>query len=222
MKTHALIINLYKYLKGNIIWAASTYAMFWCSIIPVAYSFYIINNSNYNEFIIRIYGLIFQLGGVGTVAFGIHKTRILFGLPKTLEFLKHSLKSRPIYKKEGKPYLKTHDLVAQGIVVRPILGKPELKVNPSIEDRVKFLENHISLLDKHIKEINKEMNYRTEKYLKDIFNERTERKSEYMELKKILEKAEIGGLHISTMGIIWLIIGTIFCAIPHELSRWLS
>jgi hypothetical protein len=52
--------------------------------------------------------------------------------------------------------------------------------------------------------------------------ERGERRAADQAHDKKLEEVAVGGLHLETMGLVWLLVGVIASSVPAQLAAWLA
>jgi hypothetical protein len=172
---------------------------------------------------IRLTGGLLQLLGLGTVVWGIHDTRKLFGLPPVLSKFREWLRKRP-----GQPVIvQLSGVAAVGSTGRfASTGAPSsLGPNASIEDRLAALE-HNQMFIQHQFHALRERDDTIERDLKTSMDtERTERRNATFEVQSKLSAFATGGIYLSTMGTIWILAGTMLSTASTEIEcaiRWLS
>ncbi|MCR7873623.1 hypothetical protein ACM73L_33230 [Pseudomonas aeruginosa] len=196
--------------KANHLWRAVS-----VTALAIAYTFL-----NSDEASIRITGLVLQILGIATVAWGIKETRELFGQPSLLQAGIRWLKSFPPYGGRvitgsghasismsggGRGYSWTH-----------------IDPNSSIDNRLAAIEKNLSLIHERISLTENNFEQKTRIITETIKTEKAIREQELEEAHTKIEAASTGGLHISATGALWLLIGVIMSTAPNELIRLLS
>ena len=173
---------------------------------------------------IRIAGLCLQLLGLATVARGLRDTRKLFQQPDLLGIARNWLGRFPTF------YQHTHIHVGTGhIQLRPVSGTGGVNVisvgNQSLADRIVHLERKQNESDLAIQNVQKRMDGETRKQVSALESERHDRETEDSNIQKLLVEAMAGGLHLETIGVLWLFIGIVLATIPNEILdilRWIT
>ena len=186
-------------------------------LTAVLIAFVIIWFLSSSETTIRWAGMILQLLGIGTVILGIEETRRLFGRPNTIASSWHWLKRFPPF--GGRTITASIHATRSG---RSASGRgympAKIDPNASIESRVEILEKNIERLHERISTTESEMDSRFRTQKQELEAEKNSRESEDRKVLAKLEATELGGVHISAMGAIWLFFGVILSSIPKELS----
>lgn len=188
------------------------------AIFVVLVAFVIILLLGSSEETIKIVGMVLQLLGILTVIYGIEETRKLFGHPSTVASSWQWLKRFPPF--GGRTIYTTAKF--SGSSSLSARGRVSTKVDPntSVESRIEALENDIERLHERISMTENEIDSKFRKHKQDLEGERSTRESEDQKILTKLEATEMGGVHISAMGAVWLFVGVILSSIPKELSNW--
>jgi len=157
-----------------------------------------------------------QLLGLGVVALGIRSIRKTFALPSLLESLSQQ------FKRLFQPARRT---VTSELTIawenEELDAFAQLRVSPDapIADRVTALENNLAaVLDR----LRKHHDRRSKEFalLKaDVSAKRAETRADLDHLRNQLEAVTVGGLHLETVGLVWLIVGLILGTLSAEIAR---
>lgn len=214
-RVHAFIC----WLKRLLSWFMEP-STFWLMIAVIASAAFFLFRGGVTESEIRITGLVLQLLGIGTVAWGIRKTRVLFGHPGIVDV---SLKWLRRFPKFG------NQVVTATMGINSSIGgharayaSATAGPTPTIEARIEAVEKNIHHLHSRIDETQHEMdkNFRAHNVI--IEAEREARKEGLQEVHNKLEITETGGLHISAVGALWLSIGVILSTASIEIFAYLN
>lgn len=174
-----------------------------------------------DEATIRITGMVLQLLGIGTVAWGIHTTRKEFGHPSIFIVWHQRLSRFPFFGKRVVTITADIKLPSMGGTGR---GHGSVSAGPgaTIEARVQALEENLQIVHDRVSQTQNEMDQRFRKYSEALKQEEQVREKEDQNIRAKLEATETGGLHISAMGAFWLFVGVIMSTVPVELAKWLK
>ncbi|MBU1706172.1 hypothetical protein KKG19_05625 [Patescibacteria group bacterium] len=173
------------------------------------------------EAAIRITGMVLQLLGIGTVAWGIHTTRKEFGHPSAFAVWRKRLNRFPPFVGRVATGSAHITLPAMTVSARGY-GSIGAGANPTIDARVQALEENLKLVNDRVSQIQNEMDQEFRKQSNALKQEQQVRSDEDQHIRAKIESTETGGLHISAMGALWLAVGVIMSAIPSELAMWLK
>lgn len=170
---------------------------------------------------IRLTGLILQLLGIGTVAWGISETRALFGHPSLAAQAKAWLGRFPLRRRNivlavSAGSIATGASNARGYVTRG--AGP----SPTIETRVDALEKNIELIHERISGTEKVMEEEFRKAADAVSREQQTRRTEDQAILGKLEATGTGGVHISAIGASWLFVGVVLSTAGIEIAEWLK
>ena len=82
-------------------------------------------------------------------------------------------------------------------------------------------QENLSWVRDRLNEFQQETEKNLEQQTKALEQEKGIRESDDKDIREKLEAAQIGGLHISRMGVVWLVVGVIMSTVPSELV-WLA
>ena len=173
------------------------------------------------EATIRITGMVLQLLGIGTVAWGIHTTRKEFGHPSIFTVWHQRLSRFPSFGKRvvtGTAHITLPGMTVTGRGHPPVSAGPEA----SIETRVQALEENLQIVHDRVSQTQNEMDQGFRKYSEALKQEEQVRDKEDQNIRAKLEATETGGLYISAMGAFWLFVGVTMSTVPVELAKWLN
>ena len=92
--------------------------------------------------------------------------------------------------------------------------------NANIEERVASLERNVGHLNKRIDDAFDELESTQSKQTEALEKEKQERAAEDGRIASKLETSGTGGLHISAIGALWLLIGVTLATGSVEIARW--
>jgi hypothetical protein len=193
----------------------------WLTIIVIAFALVISLRPQTPEKVIRLTGLILQLFGIGTVAWGISETRSFFGHPsfasKTMSwFRRFPLRNRRIVFGSATGSFGSISSRARGHVTS------SSGINPTLENRITTLEKNIGLIHERISSTEKEMDEEFRKLTNSLKTEEATRQTEDSNILQKLEKTGTGGVHISAIGAALLFVGVILSTAGLEIAEWLK
>jgi hypothetical protein len=167
----------------------------------------------------RIAGLIFQLFGICTVAWGIHETRTLFGRPSIFALLRQWLRSIPRL-----PRTITIDIVGP-LSINDGAVNPQVYVwrnagpGDPLETRIAALENNLTEVNIRLAQQKSDNDNRFIIHKEELDVEVMHRTTETRELRTKLEVTETGGLYLSGFGVFWIFLGVILSAMSIEIAH---
>lgn len=193
----------------------------WLSAGVILVALIISLRPNTSEPVIRLTGLVLQVLGIATVAWGISETRAFFGHASVVAKTKSWLTRFPL--------LRRNTVIAAGAVSLALLTSKarahsthNAGPNPTIEARIESLERNIVLIHDRIASAEKEMDEEFQKVSNALKNEEHARQSEDSEIHKKLEVTGTGGVHISAIGASWLFVGVILSTAAIEIAELLK
>lgn len=173
-----------------------------------------------SEPVIRLTGLVLQLLGIATVAWGISETRALFG--------------HPSFAAKGRAWLGRFPLLRKSNVFTDVIGSRAVAtskargyatrgagLNPTVETRVDVLERNIELIHERISGTETEMDEGFRKTADALRHEQNTRRTEDHAILTKLEATGTGGVHISAIGACWLFVGVVLSTAGLEIAEWL-
>jgi hypothetical protein len=163
----------------------------------------------------RITGMALQLLGLGTVTWGIRKTRELFGRP--------SMRRRFVEWWRGRPRRRHTISGSAGIALEhsSMTGDAEEWSQTSRDD---YMEVRLAALEVRGRFNAFAQKTRTElsKHTDDLSQETRVRSDADKAISAKLEETGVGGLDLSVMGVVWLGAGVMLSSMSLELAGWLS
>ena len=190
----------------------------WLSWIIIVVALSISLRPHTTELSIRLTGLVLQVLGIGTVMWGIHETRALFGHPSFMNKIKTYLSSFPL--------LRHHVVSLSGTAsLETITSKARmhqtygLGANPTIEARLDVLEKNVVSIHERINQTQKEMDGEFQKTADAIKHEVQLRQAEDSAIRERLEATGTGGVHISAVGASLLLVGVILSTGAMEIAE---
>ncbi len=170
-----------------------------------------------SELSLRIAGMVFQILGILSVFKGIQETRELFGHPGLTSMLLQWFRRRPRFKQRT---FEASGLTAS--ITMSASGRGYMSANAALdaplENRVEVLEKNLEHLRQQLYEMRGELEQEIRKSTESLQEEKNTRAEEDRKVLSKLETTETGGLHVSAMGALWILFGTICGSIPRELS----
>jgi hypothetical protein len=172
---------------------------------------------------IRDAGLILQLTGIGTIAYGLKKTRDLFRKPTWQQSLVtwrkdlHVFRSKRTYAGSGAPQ---EGLIGTSGAEGSSTPGPSKRA--SRDERFGALE--AKLLAAHDRITQTQQRLDDEARIRDSDDkwERAARVEADARLWKALEELSVGGLDLSAVGLWWLLVGVVLTTVAGEAVRFLA
>ena len=169
---------------------------------------------------VRLTGMVLQLLGVATVAWGVRQTRLLFGHPSLTSRARAWLARFPT--RGGRIYAVTGSggvsfgggaVYGFGHATRP---------SASLEDRIGALESGIQRLDDRLIGFERRLHNEARERSTALGAERRAREMEDDRLRARLEMSATGGLQITATGVVWLLLGVFFGTASNEIAFFLQ
>ena len=208
------------WLKAILHWLVE-WRLFYLGFLVVAAPATFIVFVSAGEAAIRYTGMVLQLLGIGTVAWGIHTTRIEFGHPSVFAAWRKRLNRFPPF--GGRVVTGSIQItLPAGTVSARGYSSVVAGANATIDERVQALEENLKLVNDRVSQTQNEMDQEFRRQCDALKQEQQVRSDEDQHIHAKMESIETGGLHISAMGALWLFIGVIMSSIPSELAGWLK
>lgn len=193
----------------------------WLAISGIALSGgvgYLFSQSEESAIAVRFAGTMLQVLGIATVAIGLSETRRLFGRPslprKFLDFFRQ-LASAFVTPKPMTLQVPNGTIIVTGEIAQMFrIPGPE----DSLEERVSILEVNLSHLRNELAVRKQEIQQGIQTVKGQIERETQERCTEDQRITKKIEEMAVGGLHLETVGLFWLVLGVIATSIPGEIA----
>jgi hypothetical protein len=167
-------------------------------------------------------GMLLQIGGVGTVAWGLSKTRQLFGRQGIGESIIRWAAAIPEQFHCPKPVSASINMDMAGVsqsMTGPVRISAKMK---SLEEKVSWLLDQVEKLENRMEDLSREGRQREKKLKGLIDEESSERESADENISQQIEEVAIGGLHLELMGLVWLVVGIVLSSFPVVLGGVLS
>ena len=172
------------------------------------------------EPIIRLTGLVLQVLGIGTVIWGIHETRALFGHPSVLNKVGTWLKRFPLLR--GNVTAALDGPISFAITAKGRAHTTHGPANPTVEARLVALEKNVTSIHERISQTQKEIDDEFQIIRGALEGEEQSRQVEHDAILKKLEVTGTGGLHISAIGALLLFMGVILSTAATEIAAALK
>ena len=166
---------------------------------------------------IRLAGLLLQLLGISTVLHGVSETRKLFNLPSLLAVAFRWLRSFPKFRPEKTFAYMSGDTGVMSVAGRAIL-RHQASDNATIEERIRVLESNLQPLDNRLNDFQHQIDETNRQAKEGLATEQQKREDDINALREKLTTTETGGLSVSLMGLVWLIVGVIMSTASPELK----
>lgn len=215
IRTHFKLSRLW--LRHFALWLSRDLKFLWYAALPVAIAYGIILFWLQSETSAKAGGLLLEFMGVATVAWGLRETRELFEKPSVFGHLKGWFSRFPKYRRNV--HLSPGTLTAT-----TSLGKPTLHIwrntqsGAPIDERVAALEVNLLRVKEELRDTQKDVDKRFSDQEKSLKEEAEGRSESDRRIEEKLEASETGGLHISAMGLFWLMAGMPLTVFPREIA----
>ncbi|RHW21680.1 hypothetical protein [Pseudomonas jilinensis] len=176
---------------------------------------------NYQEPIIRVGGLLFQLSGLATVIWGIKKTRDQFGHPAVLAGIRSWFKRCPLCNRPNMG--RAEGLMSSGLVGNGSMYSPFIPTDrENLDEWMASVEKGLENIHSRISSVESDYHSTTSKLEAGIKAEAGARDNLRSEMKHIIEESSTGGLHITFIGTVWLFFGVVLATLAPEISALLG
>ena len=171
---------------------------------------------------VRRAGTILQVLGLTTVAVGLSKLRRQFGRP--------SLSGAALawFRRLAATFIRPQSVTAQvsGVGTSALSGEARVRrvarPGASLEDRVAVLEINLERLQGEVDAKVQENRREFVAVKETIEREGMERRAADQHMAQTVEELAVGGLHLETIGLFWLLTGVLGTSVPDELATVLS
>jgi len=98
------------------------------------------------------------------------------------------------------------------------------KVDPSapLDVQLNALRQNVERLNERVTQVQNEVDAELHKHSEALRQEQQIRAKDNKDLQSRLEAAETGGLYISFIGLLWLLLGVLLTTVSPEIARWRS
>ena len=169
----------------------------------------------------RWFGGALQVCGILTVVWTIKDTRARFGQPGYGAIVHQWLRARPrlrpkVISASAGISLATATAEASAFVWH----SPPADASP--ERRIELIEKNLLILRDDFHAFKRETAEANQRHSQALDQERQTRTQEDADIRKMLEDAQVGGLHVATIGVLWLLIGLLLTTGSLEFACWLG
>ena len=212
-------IRLIRWLRALVSWVAQPHLV-WLVLAVIGLSMALPLVGGTAEWKIRLSGLLLQLSGVGTVAYGLRETRRLFGLPVAGSLFRSWF--------AGFPSWRGHTVLAgstaTGFAECSARGHVWTPMNPdaSQAELLGAVAQNVERLNQRLLHVEAESNAHARTVARAIGDEQEARSRGDAEIRAKLEAAQVGGISISFAGLIWLVFGLAMATFSSELAHLLG
>jgi hypothetical protein len=193
-------------------------SLLWLTLVTLLAAFSFPALLGMAEWQVRVSGLFLQLLGLSTVAWGLRETRRLFERPSVVTLFFSWLARFPRWRR-------SIVVIAGTATGLSIAGSARLRawtpMNPDapVDEQLRALRNNVDRLDQRLTNAESDVD-KHRSHLQDAVRAEQEARSQGdKDLRARLEAAQTGGLHISLMGLVWLLFGLVMGTISGELAR---
>lgn len=172
---------------------------------------------------IRYAGTTLQLLGLVTVAIGLSQMRQLFGRPSV------SAAVVGWFGRLANAFTVPEPITGEGFLAAghaTLTGKGRvvhgIKPGAPLEERVSVLEKNLDLLRDELDAEVDRLQRKLTAVEASIDREKQVRQEEDAKTVRRIEEVAVGGLHLETVGLFWLILGVVATGIPDVITAWLS
>jgi hypothetical protein len=162
-------------------------------------------------------GLCLQLIGIFTVAWNIRDTGERFGRPGPLALAAQWLRRRP---RISSSVISVG--LAEGFSVSGGKARLDIWHNASsgadLEARLDVVEKNLARVRDQLHELERETEKRLERQINALEQEKQVRANDDEDIRGKLKSSAVGGLHISTVGVVYLFVGVIMSTGSTELA----
>lgn len=167
---------------------------------------------------IRYGGLLLQLAGILTVAFGVKQTRLFFGQPRPREMLGAWFTRFP---KLHQNVTLTPDTLHAGVRIsdqcRAQISTPD-RPDAAVAERVDLLRRETAHIWEYIAKVEAGIDGRLNLISRSLRQEAENRQVEHGRLEDRLKHTATGGLYVSLTGALWLFVGVIMSTAAAEIA----
>lgn len=186
---------------------------FWITVVVLLVvtltAFFLSYSSLKSRFVIA--GMLLQLCGIGTVAWGLRDTRKLFERPNLRALMFAWFKRFPRWRENLVLIPGTADVRTSARIAG--VGRVILPPDTPLDKRVAALEAEVAQISESLYQMQRKHEETTRALSSADQVENRERKAEDEEIRKLLTEAAAGGLHLEMMGICWLFFGVLFSSV---------
>lgn len=166
---------------------------------------------------IRLAGLALEIAGLATVASGIRDTRLFFGQPGMVSIFYAWIKRFPGRRRDAVALGASIQMGAIGMAAFGY-GWHDAGASASIEERLAVAEKNLGVVRKNLDLATERFGTEIRALQGRVKEESKTREVAIRELGTKLEVSETGGLHVATMGLVWLFAGMLLSTASQEIA----
>lgn len=166
---------------------------------------------------LRYSGLILQVSGIATIAWGIRGKRKLFRRPSLAERAREWIKRFPDLLRKPEPINVSMSATISGVAGMSAAGVL-LAGSNSLEDRVSRLEKRLKETEARLAGTEQRLHDEVTTLRDAAASEKAAREQADRAILTQLESFSVGELHIEAMGAVWVFVGIVLATIPAELA----
>lgn len=208
------------WLRAFLLWLAEA-RLTWIALFVLVSALIVSFRPSASEFQIRFTGLILQWLGIGTVAYGIRQIRQLFGRPGILKLFWGWISRFPPWPRHMVSATGTGAIESRMASVRGF-GWSEIDPTAAIDERVDALTKNVERLYRLLIQAQTDIDKELRKHSDTLSHEQETRAKDDIHLRLRLEAAETGGLHVSLIGVLWLLLGVFLSTVSGEIAQWVK
>lgn len=171
---------------------------------------------------IRWTGMVFQLLGIGTIMEGIREARSPFQGSATPSRFKSWFDRFPFRSRKAYTPPPPEDWERPMPPTARPLARHEPRTDASVPERISALEQSLSSIEGELIRTQSNLDEHASRSLAALENERHARRIDDDDLRATLEQASTGGMQLSSVGTVWLLIGVVMASTSFELSQLLK
>ena len=170
---------------------------------------------------VRLTGLVLQVLGIGTVAWGISETRRLYGHKPLFTVAANWVKRFPLFNRTYVGRVANAESATAADSVRGYMthGTPQ---GASVEEQLEAVRKNIHALHSRIDAAQSESGRQVSLVRESVERETAERVRSDAETRSLLESTATGGVHISAIGALWLFVGVVLSTAGLEITAMLT
>ena len=196
-------------------WLVLDASRFWLAIVVVGGALLISLQPGTSESFIRLSGMVLQLLGLGTVAWGIAVTRALFGTDSLLTAARKWVNRVPRLRRGHAVSMTAHFPLDFDTAHGRGYSTDNAPAGAPIEARVEVLEKNLRRVNERLNQTQKEMDDELHKVKVSLTQETATRIVEDDSTRRTLEISETGGIYIMATGAF----GCLSAFFQHRLPR---
>ena len=178
----------------------------WLALFVCLIAFGVSLRPGSSEQVIRLTGLVLQILGLATVAWGISETRALYGHRPWFSIARGWIERFPLRRRSV--VLRAEGIVSAAAVLRARAHVTHsVPPGATVEERLSALEKNIGSIHERIGATQKDLDEHIEGMKSAVNDEAHKREVGDAEGRKLVEITATGGVHITAIGAFWLFVG---------------